>query len=192
MCMKSLSEIAKEVIKGYMENGDEYDRKELVAAIRERAERKEEMTDGVIAGAIKMLTASGEIMAVAKGRYKKGAAGKDQGMLEKVMLLFHRFKADLDKMCMVNALNLKEEDLQFIRKLNEISNNLEASIWELEDFGKEKETSGAEEAPEVQKEESEKEGEKPEKEYTPEKKGSGNKKEKKEPRGKENDTTEAA
>ncbi len=49
MCMKSLSEIAKEVIRGYMENGNEYDRKELVAAIKERAERKEEMTDGVIA-----------------------------------------------------------------------------------------------------------------------------------------------
>ena len=32
-----------------MENGNEYDRKELVAAIKERAERKEEMTDGVIA-----------------------------------------------------------------------------------------------------------------------------------------------
>ena len=53
MCMRSLSEIAKEVIRGYMENGSEYDRKELVAAIRERADRKEEMTDGVIAGAIK-------------------------------------------------------------------------------------------------------------------------------------------
>ena len=35
MCMKSLSEIAKEVIRGYMENGNEYDRKELVAAIKE-------------------------------------------------------------------------------------------------------------------------------------------------------------
>lgn len=27
--MKSLSEIAKDVIRGYMENGNEYDRKEL-------------------------------------------------------------------------------------------------------------------------------------------------------------------
>ena len=134
MCMKSLSEIAKEVIRGYMENGNEYDRKELVAAIKEGAERKEEMTDGVIAGAIKMLTASGEIMVVARGRYKKGVAGKDQNMQERVTALFHRFKADLDKMCMVNALSLKENDLQFISKLNEISNNLEASIWELEDF----------------------------------------------------------
>ena len=145
MCMKSLSEIAKEVIRGYMENGNEYDRKELVAAIKEGAERKEEMTDGVIAGAIKMLTASGEIMVVARGRYKKGVAGKDQNMQERVTALFHRFKADLDKMCMVNALSLKENDLQFISKLNEISNNLEASIWELEDFGKE--GAGADEAP---------------------------------------------
>ena len=71
MCMKSLSEIAKDVIRGYMENGNEYDRKELVAAIKERADRKEEMTDGVIAGAIKMLTASGEIVVVARGRDRK-------------------------------------------------------------------------------------------------------------------------
>ncbi len=192
MCMRSLSEEGKDVIRGYMENGKEYDRKELVAAIKERAERKDEMTEGVIAGVIKMLTASNEIMVVSRGRYKKGIPGKEQNMQEKVTLLFHRFKADLDRMCMVNALNLKEEDLKFIRRLNEISNNLEASIWELEDFGKEKEASGAEKAPEVQVEEVEKEVEKPEKESEPEKKGAGNKKEKKEPKGKESDTTEAA
>lgn len=184
MCMKSLSEIAKDVIRGYMENGNEYDRKELVAAIKERADRKEEMTDGVIAGAIKMLTASGEIVVVARGRYKKGLAGKDQNMQERVTALFHKFKSDLDKMCMVNALSLKENDLQFISKLNEISNNLEASIWELEDFGKGKEVSGAEQAPEAKVEEVEKEP-------VNEKKGAGTKKEKKEQKEKDN-TTEAA
>lgn len=175
MCMaRSLSEEGKEVIRGYMENGKEYNRKELVAAIKERAERKDEMTEGVIAGVLKMLTASNEIMVVSRGRYKKGIPGKEQNMQEKVTLLFHRFKADLDRMCMVNALNLKEEDLKFIRRLNEISNNLEASIWELEDFGREKEASGAEKAPEVQVEEVEKKVEKPEKESEPEKKGAGN------------------
>ena len=184
MCMKSLSEIAKDVIRGYMENGSEYDRKDLVAAIRERADRKEEMTDGVIAGAIKMLTASGEIVVVARGRYKKGLAGKDQNMQERVTALFHKFKSDLDKMCMVNALNLKENDLQFISKLNEISNNLEASIWELEDFGKEKEVSGAEQAPEARAEEVEKEP-------VNEKKRAGTKKEKKEPKEKDNNTEAA-
>lgn len=157
-----------------MENGKEYDRKELVAAIKERAARKDEMTEGVIAGVIKMLTASNESIVVPRGRYKKGIPGKEQNMQERVTLLFHRFKAGLDRMCMVNALNLKEEDLRFIRRLNEISNNLEASIWELENFGKEVET-GAEKAPEVQVEEVEKEVEKgadkPEKESEPEKKG---------------------
>lgn len=184
MCMKSLSEIAKDVIRSYMEDKNEYDRKELVAAIKERADRKEEMTDGVIAGAIKMLTASGEIVVVSRGRYKKGLAGKDQNIQERVMALFHRFKSDLDKMCMVNALNLKESDLQFIGKLNEITNNLEASIWELEDFGKGKEVSGAEQAPEAKVEEVEKEP-------VNEKKGAGTKKEKKEQKEKDN-TTEAA
>ncbi len=179
MCMKSLSEIAKDVIRGYMENGREYDRKELVTEIKEKAERKEEMTDGVIAGAIKMLTASGEMEVVTRGKYKKGIAGKDQNMQERVTALFHKFKTDLDKMCMVNALQLKENDLQFISKLNEISNSLEASIWELEDFGKEREVSGAEQAPEARVEEVEKVGNATEKEPVNEKKESGGKKEKK-------------
>lgn len=182
MCMKSLSEIAKDVIRSYMEDKNEYDRKELVAAIKERADRKEEMTDGVIAGAIKMLTASSEIVVVSRGRYKKGLAGKDQNIQERVMALFHRFKSDLDKMCMVNALNLKESDLQFIGKLNEITNNLEASVWELEDFGKE--ASGAEQAPETKVEEIEQAEEV--------KKEAGSKKEKREQKEKENNKAKVA
>ena len=98
--------------------------------------------------------------------------------------LFHKFKSDLDKMCMVNALNLKENDLQFIGKLNEISNNLEVSLWELEDFGKEKEVSGAEQAPEAKVEEVEKEP-------VNEKKRAGAKKEKKEQNEKDNNTEAA-
>lgn len=183
MCMRSLSEIAKDVIRGYMENGNEYDRKELVAVIKEKADRKEEMTDGVIAGAIKMLTASGEIVVIARGKYKKGTVGKEQNMQERVTLLFRKFKADLDRMCMVNALNLKEEDLQFISKLNEITNNLEASIWELEDFGKEKGGSGAEQAPEAKVEEAEKVEE--------EKTETGTRKEKKGQKEKANNTEAA-
>jgi hypothetical protein len=98
------------------------------------------------------------------------------------MALFHRFKSDLDKMCMVNALNLKESDLQFIGKLNEITNNLEASVWELEDFGKE--ASGAEQALETKVEEIEQAEEV--------KKEAGSKKEKREQKEKENNKAEVA
>ena len=135
--VRTLSEEAKNIIRSFVEFGREYDRKELVAEIKEKAERKEEMTDGVIAGAIKMLTASNEIMVVARGKYRKGNPAGNQNMQEKVVALFQKFKGDLDKICMVNALNLKEEDFRFISMLNEISNNLESSIWTLEDFGKE-------------------------------------------------------
>ena len=143
--VRTLSEEAKDIIRNYVEMGREYDRKELVAEIKEKAERKEEMTDGVIAGAIKMLTASNEIMVAARGRYRKGSPVGNQNMQEKVVALFQKFKGDLDKICMVNALNLKEEDFRFITLLNEIGNNLESSIWTLEDFGKE--GAGADEAP---------------------------------------------
>ena len=93
----------------------------------------------------KMLTASNEIMVVARGKYRKGNPAGNQNMQEKVVAMFQKFKGDLDKICMVNALNLKEEDFRFISMLNEISNNLESSIWTLEDFGKE--GAGADEAP---------------------------------------------
>lgn len=135
--VRTLSEEAKDIIRSFVEFGKEYDRKELVAEIKEKAERKEEMTDGVVAGAIKMLTASNEIMVVARGKYRKGNPAGNQNMQEKVVALFQKFKGDLDKICMVNALNLKEEDFRFISMLNEVSNNLESSIWMLEDFGKE-------------------------------------------------------
>ena len=144
--VRTLSEEAKDIIRNYVEMGREYDRKELVAEIKEKAERKEEMTDGVIAGAIKMLTASNEIMVASRGRYRKGSPVGNQNMQEKVVALFQKFKGDLDKICMVNALNLKEDDFRFITLLNEISNNLESSIWTLEDFGKEREVSGTEQA----------------------------------------------
>ena len=112
--VRTLSEEAKDIIRNYVEMGREYDRKELVAEIKEKAERKEEMTDGVIAGAIKMLTASNEIMVAARGRYRKGSPVGNQNMQEKVVALFQKFKGDLDKICMVNALNLKEDDFRFI------------------------------------------------------------------------------
>ncbi len=134
---QSLSEEGKEIVRQFIEDGKEYERKELVAVIKEQAERKEEMTTGIIAGVIKMLTASNEIMVVSRGRYRKGVPMNNQTIQDKVMVLFNKFKGDLDKMCMVNALNLKEEDIEFIRRLNEVCNNLEAFIWELEDISKE-------------------------------------------------------
>ena len=88
--VRTLSEEAKEIIRNYVEMGKEYDRKELVAEIKEKAERKGEITDGVIAGAIKMLTVSNEIMAVARGKYRKGSPAGNQNMQEKVVALFQR------------------------------------------------------------------------------------------------------
>ena len=130
----SLSEEGKVIVRQFVEAGKEYGRKELVTVIKERAERKEEMTEGVIAGVIKMLTSSNEIVAVSRGRYRKGIPMNNQGIQDKVMAVFNKFKSDLDKMCMVNALNLEEKDIAFIRKLSEICNSLEFFIWELEDM----------------------------------------------------------
>lgn len=135
--LKSLSEEGKEIVRMYIEDGKEYERKELVAVIKEKTERKSEMTDGVIAGVIKMLTSSNEIMVVSRGRYRKGVPVTVQTMQSKVLNLFSRFKTDLDKVCMVNVLGLDSEDMEFIERLKEISNQLESDIWTLEELGTE-------------------------------------------------------
>lgn len=138
---QSLTEEGKEIIRNFIEAGKQYDRKELVAVIRERASKKEEMSDGVVAGVIKSMTSSNEIMVVSRGKYRKGIPMNCQTMQEKVLALLGKFKTELDKVCMVNALTLKSGDIEFIGRLNEISDRLESDIWTLEEVGEAKEPS---------------------------------------------------
>ena len=129
---QSLSEEAKVALRKYVEEGREYARGELVAAIRDNTERSGQMTDGVVAGVIKMLSASGELVPVARGRYRLGHPQDAQDFKVRVTGLYDRFRFDLDKACRVNVLNLTECDIAFIKKVTEITAGLETAVMELE------------------------------------------------------------
>ena len=93
--------------------------KSLIAAfmgqVQEEAERKDiveyvqthidnGVTDGVIAGAIKMMTADGEIYPVRRGCYVKGVGKAKSTTFEKIYNVCRRFQLDLDRACTFNML----------------------------------------------------------------------------------------
>lgn len=143
---QTLSEEAKTAVRLFMEEGKEYSRGELVAAIKNGTERREQMTDGVVAGAIKMLSTSGELVPVARGRYRLGHPQAERDLKGRVIGLFDRFRSDLDRACRVNVLSLSEQDFSFVRKVTEMTGRLETEIEELEKIG------GTQDLPDIQHE----------------------------------------
>lgn len=136
----SISEEGKALVMEFMATvkGD-IERKEIVAYVKEHISNKETLTDGIMAGCIKMLTASGEIVVVNRARYKKGVKLESLSLREKVMALFNGFQKDLNKAVTVNVFELTEADLAFCKKVNELSNEIESKLWELEEVAEQKE-----------------------------------------------------
>ena len=96
---------------------------EFMAEREEPVERKEiieyvvghvteEVTDGVIAGAIKMMTASGELYPIQRGRYTRGTGKANATAFEKIYTICRRFDSDLEKGCTFNMLELTEAERQ--------------------------------------------------------------------------------
>ena len=96
---------------------------EFMAEREEPVERKEiieyvvghvtgEVTDGVIAGAIKMMTASGELYPIQRGRYIRGTGKAKATAFEKIYTICRRFDSDLEKGCTFNMLELTEAERQ--------------------------------------------------------------------------------
>ena len=129
----SITEEVKELIDRYMENGKTYERKELVQFIRENIQNKETLTDGIIAGAIKIKGLDGSLVTVARGVYRKGIKLENLTMRERVMAILDDFQKDLNKACTANLLNVTDEEVGFIRKVNELSNEIESRIWKMEE-----------------------------------------------------------
>ena len=88
---------AKSLITELMGKKAEVDRKELSEYIREHS--SEEFTDGVIAGAIKIMVASGEIVVVRRGVYQKGIDKLASTRFERIFNMCQRFKTELTKVC---------------------------------------------------------------------------------------------
>lgn len=130
----SISEEVKTLVNEFMATvKGECDRKEMVKFVKEHVQDSSVLTDGVIAGSIKMLTATGALVVVSRGRYKKGIKIDNLCLKEKVIALFETFQRDLQKACTVNLLGVSNEDMEFIKKVSALSNQLECDIWKLEE-----------------------------------------------------------
>lgn len=164
----SISEEGKALVMEYMAtvNG-EVERKDIIKYIQNNISNKETLTLGIEAGIIKMLSASGELVAVSRGKYRKGIKMESLSLKVRVLNLFENFQKELDRACTVNLLKAADDDKEFIRKVGEISNQLEGAIWSLEEVEETEVTEQAEEKKEV---------EEPEKKEADDKKGNADKK----------------
>lgn len=130
----SISEEVKALVMEFMATVEgECERKEIVSYVKERIGNKETLTDGIMAGGIKMLTASGELVVVNRARYRKGVKMESLSIREKVLALFNGFQKDLNKAVTVNVFDLTDDDMAFCKKVNELSNEIESRLWKLEE-----------------------------------------------------------
>lgn len=120
----SMTAQALKIIRAFMEDGEEHQRKEVVREIREKISDKEELTDGVIAGAIKVMIERGEMECVEKGIYKFSLNGGKTELRQKGIRLLTKFQRDLSKLCMVNVLQLGEEDMEYIKGLQGLNESI--------------------------------------------------------------------
>ena len=130
----SMTEEVKVLVNEFLAgvNG-ECDRKEIMAYVKEQISDKEKLTDGIIAGALKILTSSGEVIVVSREMYKKGIKLDSLYLRDKVIALLECFQRDLQKTFTINLLGVSNEDVEFIRKISVLSDQLESDIWELEE-----------------------------------------------------------
>lgn len=125
----------KAIIAKFMARQEEpVERKEIAAYVLEQITG--EVTDGVIAGAIKMMTASGELYPVQRGRYTKGAGKAKATAFEKIYNICRRFDSDLEKGCTFNMLELTEEEQKVYTEFSactlELRNHVRESMEGLE------------------------------------------------------------
>lgn len=131
----SISEEGKALVMEYMSTVEgEVERKDIIKYIQNNISNKETLTVGIEAGIIKMLTASQELVAVSRGRYRRGIKIESLSLKIRILNLFENFQKELDRACTVNLLKAADDDKEFIRKVGEISNQLEGAIWSLEEM----------------------------------------------------------
>lgn len=130
----SMSEEGKALVMEFMAtvNG-EVERKEIVAYVKEHISDKEKLSDGTMAGIVKSLTISGELVVVSRARYKQGVKLENLSVKEKVLTLFENFQRDLNKAATIRVIDLTKEDIDFCQRVSEISNYIESQLWKLEE-----------------------------------------------------------
>ena len=108
---RSTTEEVKHLIMMFMGTEEkEVERRVLVKHIKENLKDNPSLTDGVIAGAIKVLVNSGELIVVHRGCYKKGMVKVPLSPLEQICQVCIRFNNSLEKACTVNAMELSDKE----------------------------------------------------------------------------------
>lgn len=120
----SMTAQAMEIVRVFMGDGVERPRKEVVREIKEKISDSEALTDGVIAGTIKTMVERGELECIEKGIYKMNLSGVEAGLRQKGIRLLTRFQRDLSKLCVVNVLQMDEEDMEYIKSLQALSESI--------------------------------------------------------------------
>ena len=108
---RSTTEEVKHKIMMFMGTEEkEVERRVLVKHIKENLKDNPSLTDGVIAGAIKILVNSGELIVVHRGCYKKGMIKVPLSPLEQICQVCIRFNHSLEKACTINAMELSDKE----------------------------------------------------------------------------------
>lgn len=111
MGFNSTTGAVKALVMEFVEASDKpVERKELVAYINEKMGYNDRLTDGVIAGAIKILINNGELVTVRRGCYEKGSGKTKSSAFEKIYGICERFSVDLDRACTVNIMDLTDKE----------------------------------------------------------------------------------
>lgn len=105
---------------------EEAERKDIVEYVQTHIENG--VTDGVIAGAIKMMTADGEIYPVRRGCYVKGVGKAKSTTFEKIYNVCRRFQLDLDRACTFNMLELTDAEKSIYPRVQELSEQLRDEV----------------------------------------------------------------
>ena len=105
---------------------EEAERKDIVEYVQTHIDNG--VTDGVIAGAIKMMTADGEIYPVRRGCYVKGVGKAKSTTFEKIYNVCRRFQLDLDRACTFNMLELTDAEKSIYPQVQELSEQLRDEV----------------------------------------------------------------
>ena len=136
MGFNSTTAAVKALVMEFMATAEEpVERKELVNYINEKMGYNERLTDGVIAGAIKILINNGVLTTVKRGCYQKGTGKEKMSAFEKIFGICERFGNDLDRACTVNLMDLtnKEREIypRFFEALVEGKGNVDLMVENL-------------------------------------------------------------
>ena len=105
---------------------EEVERKDIVEYVQTHIDNG--VTDGVIAGAIKMMTADGEIYPVRHGCHVKGVGKAKSTTFEKIYNVCRRFQLDLDRACTFNMLELTDAEKSIYPQVQELSEQLRDEV----------------------------------------------------------------